>query len=80
MQLLGDFENGTKELIFSRSLADAPEGGEEIKKGYAFNKIYHRISQITDKGQSAKLLQEVKDLSHQYGLATPYSDELSAID
>lgn len=80
MQLLGDFEKGTKELVFSRSLVDAPEGGEEIKRGYAFNKIYYKISEMTDKGETAQLLKEVKDLSQQYGLATPYSEEFSKSD
>ncbi len=80
MQLLGDIHGETKELIFSRSLTEAKTGGEEIMRGYAFNKIYHLISQMTLKGQEESLRAEIEKFSKQYSILTPYSDELQKID
>ena len=80
MQLLGDVQGETKELIFSRSLAEAEKGGPEIKKGYAFNKIYHLISEMTTKGQDPKTLKEIQALSQRYNVTTPYSPSLETND
>ena len=80
MQLLGDVDGKTKELIFSRSLKQAPHGGPEIMKGYAFNKIYYLISQVTAQGRQPQLLKQISDLSKRYGIATPYSPDLESRD
>ncbi len=80
MQLLGDVDGKTKELIFSRSLNEAKKGTEEIMRGWAFNKIYHLISRMTEEGQSPALRQEISDLSAKYGITTPYSPELEKTD
>ena len=76
MQILGDFENETKELIFSRGLKNAEKGGPEIMKGYAFNKVYHLISRVTQEGQKPELLAQIRALSDRYGVTTPYSSDL----
>ena len=76
MQLLGDVDGKTKELIFSRSLKDAQTGNADIMKGYAFNKIYYLISRLTSEGNDPKLLQEINALSNRYGITTPYSPEI----
>ena len=80
MQLLGDIDGKTKELIFSRSLSQAPKAGVEIMKGYAFNKIYYLISQVTLQGRKPELLQQIKELSKRYGIETPYSLEIEKLD
>ncbi len=80
MQLLGDVEGKTKELIFSRSLKEARPGGPAVMKGYAFNKIYHLINRVTIEGNKPELLQEIRSLSQRYGIQTPYSPELQNID
>ncbi len=80
MQLLGDIDGQTKELIFTRSLKDAPKGGPEIMKGYAFNKIYYLISRVTSSGQSAQSLKEIQELSTRYKVTTPYSADLESND
>ena len=80
MQLLGDVDKETNELIFTRKLAEASKGSVEIMKGYAFNKIYYLISHITTDGQSGALLKEIQDLSKQYKITTPYSPELAEVD
>ena len=80
MQLLGDVDDKTKELVFSRSLDDAPKGGVDIMKGYAFNKIYYLISRITKGGHNAELLKQIQELSQKYQVTTPYSPELAEVD
>ncbi len=76
MQLLGDVDNKTKELIFTRAIKDAKAGTEEIKRGYAFNKIYYLISRMTAEGQTPALRAQIDELSRRYGIQTPYSSEL----
>lgn len=80
MQLLGDTQSKTKELIFQRSLATAPKGSADIMRGYAFNRIYHLISRMTTEGTTPALLREVDALSRRYGITTPYSPELEKTD
>ncbi len=80
MQLLGDIDNKTKELIFTRGLKDAQKGTEEIKRGYAFNKVYHLISRMTSEGETPALRAEVDTLSRKYGVDTPYSSEMERTD
>lgn len=76
MQLLGDVEGKTKELIFTRSLTEAQKGNADIMKGYAFNKIYYLISRLTTQGNDPQTLQEIDVLSRRYGITTPYSPEI----
>lgn len=81
MQLLGDTGGNTKELIFTRSLKDAKKGNEDIKRGYAFNKVYYLINEMTKQGSnSAGLVQQINQISKQYGVKTPYSEELIGKD
>lgn len=80
MQLLGDVDGKTKELIFSRSLGEAKKGSEEIMRGYAFNRIYYLISRVTVEGRKPELLREIEDLSRRFGITTPYSPELEKLD
>ncbi|OGW91934.1 MAG: hypothetical protein A3D28_00240 [Omnitrophica bacterium RIFCSPHIGHO2_02_FULL_63_14] len=80
MQLLGDTEGQTRELIFSRALSEAKPGTADVMKGWAFNKIYDRISRITNQGPDPSLQAEVKALSARYVIATPYSEDIERID
>ncbi len=80
MQLLGDVDGKTKELIFSNALATSKKGGEDIMKGYAFNKIYYLISRVTVEGAKPELMKEISELSRRYGITTPYSPELDKKD
>jgi Ca-activated chloride channel family protein len=80
MQLLGDVEGKTNELIFTRSLKEAPKGGPDIMKGYAFNKIYYLISQVATSDQSKEILKQIQELGQKYKVTTPYSPELAEID
>ncbi|MBI4353117.1 MAG: VWA domain-containing protein [Candidatus Omnitrophica bacterium] len=76
MQFLGEADGKTKELIFTRSLRNAEKGTEEIKRGYAFSKIYYWIGRLTVEGPNPAILREIENLSARYGVATPYSEEV----
>jgi len=80
MQLLGDIDGKTKELIFSRSLSEAKKGTADIMRGYAFNRIYYLISRVTTEGSNTELLREINELSRRYSVVTPYSPELEKTD
>jgi hypothetical protein len=80
MQLLGDVDGKTKELVFSRTLGEAKRGTEEIMRGYAFNRIYYLISRVTVEGKKPELLKQIDELSRRYGITTPYSPELEKLD
>lgn len=80
MQLLGDVDGKTKELIFQRSLKEAKPGNEDIMRGYAFNRIYYLISRMTQKGDDPGTVAEIRALSERYGITTPYSQEMERVD
>jgi hypothetical protein len=80
MQLLGDIDAETQELVFSRALSESKDGGPDVMKGYAFNKIYHLISRVSAKGADTELIAEINRLSKKYGVLTPYSPELEKMD
>lgn len=80
MQLLGDIDGKTKELVFSRALSEAKPGSEDIKTAWAFNKVYHLIGRMTEKGESPEIRAQISQLSRQYGIQTPYSVELETKD
>lgn len=80
MQLLGDVDGKTKELIFTRAMKDALPGDETIKRGYGFNKIYYLISRMTVEGQTPALRARIDELSRRYGIQTPYSADIESSD
>jgi len=80
MQLLGDVGGQTKQLVFTRSLKEAEQGGDDILKGWAFNKVYHLISRLNVEKGNPALRAEMDRLSKRYGITTPYSPELARMD
>ncbi len=73
MQLLGEMDGETKELIFRRSLAGAEQGDRALARGWAFRKIYYLISRDTiGAGDHARLRREIDELSEKYDIITPY--------
>ncbi len=76
MQLLGEMNGKTRELIFRRSLAEAEEGAPEVARQWAFRKIYYLISRdTTGAGDHRNLLRQIDDLSEKYDIITPYDIE-----
>lgn len=80
MQLLGDVDGKTQELVFSRTFSQAKKGGPDVMRGWAFNKIYDLINRLTEKGDDPELIRQIASLSREYGITTPYSDELKRAD
>ena len=76
VQLLGEINGTVKELIFERSLKEAPAGEVDIAREWAFRKIYYLISRNTmGKGDTLRLRGEIEALSRKYGITTPYDIE-----
>lgn len=76
VQLLGEAKGAVKEFIFQGQMNKAQKGTREIAREWAFRKIYYLISLITlNEGDEAKLKREIKELSRNYGITTPYDLE-----
>jgi len=73
LQLLGDIENETNEFIIVGSFAEARQGGEEIARGWAFNKIYHLIGLLEHDDNNVDVLNEINALCAKFEITTPYS-------
>ena len=73
MQLLGEAQGSTKELVFRRTFEEAAHGPRSIAKNWAFRKIYYLISRITmGDPDVAGLRRRIDELSREYGITTPY--------
>lgn len=76
IQLLGDTQGHTKEFILADSFKNADKGDSSIARQWAFNKIYYLIGEITEKGASAALNEEINLLCNKFDIKTPYSEEI----
>ena len=72
MRLKGTAGKRKKELIFRRSLEQAPTGGPEIAREWAFEKTYYLIGEICRLGDAPELLNEVRRLGNRYDVRTSY--------
>ena len=57
----------------TKEFADADEGGYEVARMWAFNKIYKLIADMCQQGTTPELVQQIQELSRQYQIATAYS-------
>lgn len=74
MQLLGEAEGSTKELVFRKSFDEAVEGSRSIARKWAFRKIYYLISRNTmGVGDPARMRKEIEELSRRFSIKTPYN-------
>ncbi|VAW11586.1 hypothetical protein MNBD_BACTEROID05-149, partial [hydrothermal vent metagenome] len=55
------------------SLKQATPGDFQIARDWAFNKIYHLIGKLQNKGDNSIILKEINELSEKFGIKTPYS-------
>jgi hypothetical protein len=74
VQLTGLAGEGAKEVIFRAAFADAQQGDASVAKGWAFEKAYHLIGEISRLGETPELLAELRALSATYGIRTSYDD------
>ena len=73
MRLSGAVNGQKKELVFRKEFAEAEKGGNEIARRWAFTKIYKLIADMCQRGPEPELVEQVRSLSEQYGIATAYS-------
>ena len=73
MRLTGTVGGQKKELVFRKEFTEAEEGGYEIARMWAFNKIYKLIADMCRQGATPELVQQIRDLSERYQIATAYS-------
>ncbi|MBI1318375.1 MAG: VWA domain-containing protein [Candidatus Hydrogenedens sp.] len=74
VQLTGDAGSGKKEVIFRAAFDQAQSGDAAIARGWAFEKAYHLIGEISRAGETPELLAELRALSKQYGIHTSYDE------
>jgi Ca-activated chloride channel family protein len=72
VRVVGDADGESKDFLYTRRLSAAPKGSEAIAREWAFNKFYHRISTITLEGKTPEGTAELKRLSDQFKIKTPY--------
>lgn len=75
VRVVGEINGELKEFIFSRSLAEAEQGGRDIATNWAFNKFYHHVSRITIDGPNHEDERELEALSHKFSIQNPYEGE-----
>lgn len=76
LQLQGEMNEKVNELIVVGSLDKAQEGGSEIAIRWAYNKVYHLISQLEYGQENDALTQEIRTLSKKFRIKTPYSKNI----
>ncbi|MFM1921945.1 MAG: hypothetical protein RLZZ303_3579 [Candidatus Hydrogenedentota bacterium] len=61
-----------KEVVFEAAFKDAVSSDASVANGWAFEKAYHIIGEISRQGETPELLAELRGLSAQYGIKTSY--------
>lgn len=75
-QLNSSVDGKTKTYTMSRSLKDAPKGGADIARNWAFNKIYHLIGQLKEGNENKAIIEQINGLSKKYNIKTPYQKKM----
>jgi len=73
MQLLGEADGVTKEYVLQQTLTGPDSGDESVARMWAFRKIYDLVGLMVQQGGAEATLAEIRNLSAQYKLETPYS-------
>ncbi|NLN92052.1 MAG: VWA domain-containing protein [Candidatus Hydrogenedens sp.] len=63
-----------KEMIFRARFSDAQSGGREIAQGWAFEKAYHLIGEMSHRGETAETIEAIRSLSREYAIRTIYDE------
>lgn len=74
LRITGKAGDKEKEMIFRARFADAAAGGREIAQGWAFEKAYYLIGEMSRRGESAETIGEIRALSKQYAIRTIYDE------
>lgn len=73
-RLRGEAGATSKDIVHRNAFDDALPGGPEIARGWAFQKIYHLIGEMSRVGETPELLAEVRALSRAHGIRTSYDE------
>jgi len=73
LRLQGRAGEAQKEIVLKADLAGAEKGAREIAEGWAFEKTYHLIGEITEVGETPEIMGEIRRLSDQFNVRTSYS-------
>jgi len=73
LRLTGQAQDKSKEMAFRADLHAAQTGDEAIAREWAFQRAYYLIGQISEKGESPELLDELRRLGEKYGIRTSYN-------
>lgn len=72
VRITGTLGGRKKELLFKANLREAKQGGAEIAQGWAFQKAYHLIGEISRYGERPELLEQLRLLKEYYAIRTIY--------
>lgn len=73
LRLEGRAGNEKKDMVLKADLTAASRGDRTIAQGWAFEKSYHLIGEITRVGEQEAILRELQRLSETYGVRTSYT-------
>lgn len=72
VQLLGDVQDKTSEFLMEGTFSSGTPGGKKIARDWAFNKIFHLISQLQYDKDNQAIIDEIKGISGKFNIRTPY--------
>ena len=61
-----------KDMVLKASLGTSTQGDRGIAQGWAFQKSYHLIGEITRVGETPELMEELRRLSSEFNVRTSY--------
>jgi uncharacterized protein YegL len=76
LRILGNAQGKTNELIIESSLKKATQGGREIARNWAFNKIYYLIGLLRNNSENKTIIEEINYLCNKFDIQTPYSGKI----
>lgn len=74
MRLRGQAGEQKKDIVFIKNLQEAESGDRDIPRGWAFQKAYHLIGEISRQGETPELLRQLQELGQKYNIRTSYSE------
>ena len=72
LRLEGEAGAVKKEMVLKASLRGASQGDRGIARGWAFEKSYYLIGEITRVGETPELMSELRGLSEEFDVRTSY--------
>lgn len=74
LRITGKAGVNEKEMIFRARFSEAQSGGRDIAQGWAFEKAYHLIGEMSRRGETSETIEAIRALSRQYAIRTIYDE------